>query len=460
MALTGSRPLQSQAGSQMRNMTLRRAALAGFLGTFVEWFDYACYAYLATVFAVAFFPESDSRSGLIAAYAVFALSFVVRPVGGVIWGHLGDRFGRKLALSLSIFIMSAATAAIALLPTFAIAGLWAPALLLLTRLLQGFAASGEYAGAASFLSEYAPRKRRGIYTSLVPAGEATGLLAASLFVAFLHVVLSGEQMHDWGWRIPFLFALPLGLVGVFVRRQLEETPHFQKLEHGDATSSIPVLELVTTYRVELLIGFGATMLNAVGFYLVLGYMPVYLTAELGLSERPAFLGATIALIVYLASIFAMATLSDRLGRKAVLLTCSILFAIVTVPLFMMVTSMSVHITEGSAIFTVLLAWSVFAALLAMNGGTLPTFLCELYSTRVRFSGFAISFNSANALFGGTAPLLSTWLIGQTGSTLAPAWYLVVAAIITMLAVGFSKVARNPDLNGTPPPTFSPEESSR
>ena len=419
-----------QPGIEADGVTLRRASMAGFLGTFVEWFDYACYAYLATVFATVFFPETDSRSGLMAAYALFALSFIVRPIGGVIWGHLGDRYGRKLALSLSIFIMSAATAAIAILPTFKMIGLWAPALLLLTRLAQGFAASGEYAGAASFLSEYAPRRKRGIYTSLVPAGEATGLLAASLFVALLHFLLSKQEMHDWGWRIPFLMALPLGFVGVFIRRQLEETPHFQELEEASSVASVPFIELVTRYRTELLIGFGATMLNAVGFYLVLGYMPVYLTSEIGLSERYSFLGGTVVLVVYLASIFAMASLSDRLGRKTVLLACSILFAAMTLPLFLVITNASGDPTDYASFFIVLAAWSVFAILLSMNGGTLPTYLCELYSTRVRFSGFAVSFNSANALFGGTAPLISTWLIGRTGNTLSPAWYLIIAALVT------------------------------
>lgn len=431
----------SQSCSDASRTLLRRASAAGFIGTFVEWFDYACYGYLAAVFATVFFPAGEERIGLLAAYAIFALSFIVRPVGGVIWGHLGDRIGRKAVLSLSILIMSVSTALIAFLPTFEMAGFVAPLLLLVTRMIQGFAASGEYAGAASLIAEFAPPRQRGIYTCLVPAGEAAGLLISSLFIAALHFFLSESQLHAWGWRLPFLLALPLGGVGLFVRRKLEETPQFRALERQRETVAIPALELLTRHRRQVLVAFGATMINAVGFYLVLSYMPVYLTVELGMSEQVAFAGSSVSLVVYLVSIFAMGLISDRLGRRAVLLACSVLFLVLTWPLFLLVTNFSDAATGASGTIMIFGAWSLLAVCLAMNGGTLPTYLCELFPTKVRFSGFAISFNTANALFGGTAPLISTWLIGLTGNKMAPAWYLMAAAIITFLAIFSGKGLR-------------------
>lgn len=428
-------------------ITLRRASAAGFLGTFVEWFDYACYGYLATIFAVIFFPAADTRIGLMAAYGVFALSFIVRPIGGVIWGHLGDRIGRKAVLSLSILIMSVSTAVIAVLPTYQVAGFAAPLLLLITRLFQGFAASGEYAGAASFLAEYAPPRKRGIYTSLVPAGEGAGLLASSLFIAMLHYMLTDVQMHAWGWRVPFLLALPFGAVGLFARMRLEETPQFLAIERAHEVATVPLVELFKLYRPELLAAFGGTMINAVGFYLVLSYMPVYLTAELGVSERMASLGSSISLFLYLISIFIMGHISDRFGRRRVLLACSLLFVLVTLPLFLLVTHLASLHAGFLSMAGIFGAWSVLAICLSMNGGTLPTFLCELFPAKVRLSGFAISFNSANALFGGTAPLISTWLIGVTGNKMAPAWYLLLASIVTFLSIYKSRTERDQDLSG-------------
>jgi len=405
---------------------LRKVLGASFIGNFVEWFDYASYGYFATVIAVAFFPEFAPASALLATFAVFAISFVIRPVGGIVWGGIGDRIGRRTALSWSILIMSGATTLIALLPSYHQVGILAPILLLVVRMVQGFSASGEYAGATAFIAEYAPTSRRGLFTSIVPASTAAGLLAGSLLSAALFAMLDDAEMQAWGWRLPFLLAAPLGLIGLYIRLKLEDTPKFRAMEARHEATATPTAELFRNHRGRMAIAFGVTCLNAVGFYLILSYMPTYLMTELGIGEAQAFLATSISLAVYIGLIFLMGQLSDRFGRRITLVAASILFMALTVPLFSML--------DGASFLGIVLIQIAFGALLTVNDGTLPCFLSEIFPTRVRYSGFAFSFNAANALFGGTAPFVATWLIGVTGSKLAPAWYLVAAATVALVAM--------------------------
>ena len=410
--------------------TLRKVASASFMGNFVEWFDYASYVYLATIITAVFFPDSSPASGLLATFGVFALSFIVRPLGGIFWGHFGDKRGRKHALSLSIIIMSVATFGIAFLPSFEQAGLWAPALLLFLRIIQGFSASGEYAGAATFLAEYAPADKRGLYASIVPASTAAGLLVGSLFVAALHALLTAEDLQSWGWRVPFLLAAPLGYIGRYIRISLEDSPAFQQALAAHEVEHAPVSMLLRNHRREVMIAIGAAILNAVGFYIILGYMPTYLNEILDVTETQAFMATTVALASYIGFILLMGTLSDRLGRKKMLIAASVVFMLATVPLF--------SVLGAGGFFGMVLVQIVFGAMLTMNDGTLPCFLSEIFPTRVRYSGFSFSFNMANTLFGGTAPFVATWLIQTTGSKLAPAWYLVAAALVALLAMSASR----------------------
>lgn len=405
---------------------MRKVLTASFIGNFVEWFDYASYGYFATVIAVVFFPEIAPAAALLATFAVFAISFIIRPIGGIVWGAIGDRLGRRTALAWSIIIMSIATTAIALLPTYGQIGILAPILLLLVRMVQGFSASGEYAGASSFISEYSPISKRGFYTSMVPASTAAGLLAGSLISAALFSLLTPEEMQSYGWRLPFLLAAPLGLIGLYIRMRLEDTPKFQELEKKHQADNTPVRALFTGYPRQIAIAFGATCLNAVGFYLILSYMPTYLITEMGMGKTETFIATSISLATYIVSIFVMGKLSDQYGRKTALIIASILFIFLTVPLFMML--------DGATFLLIVLVQVAFGILLTINDGTLPCFLSEIFPTKVRYSGFAFSFNAANAIFGGTAPFVATWLISATGSKLAPAWYLVAAAFLALLAM--------------------------
>ncbi|GAA3704170.1 MFS transporter [Arthrobacter ginkgonis] len=411
--------------------TRTRVVAASFIGNFVEWFDYAVYGYLAVTITAVFFPESDPKTGLMLTFALFAISFLVRPLGGFVWGHLGDRIGRRTALSWSILLMSMATFCIALIPGYATIGIWAPVLLLVMRVVQGFSASGEYAGASAFLVEYAPANRRGLYAAVVPASTATGLLLGSLLAALLTGLLDSTQMHDWGWRLPFLLAAPMGLIGRYIRTKLEDTPAFRELaeEEDAAAAKAPLGDLFRTYWRQLLQAAGAVLLNAVGFYVILSYMPTYLSQEIGLDETLSFMATTVALATYIGFIFLTGMLSDRYGRKKILITASVLFIVLTVPAFAL-------LGTGNFLLIVLVQ-ILLGAMLTLNDGTLPSFLAEMFPTKVRYSGFAVSFNLSNALFGGTAPLVATMLIASTGSDLAPGWYLMAAAVVSLVAVGLS-----------------------
>jgi len=417
--------------------TRRKVIAASFIGNFVEWFDYAAYGYLAVTIAAVFFPSDDPQAGLLMTFGVFAISFLVRPVGGFIWGHLGDKIGRREALSWSILLMTGATFCIALLPGYASIGFGAPLLLLALRLVQGFSAAGEYAGASAFLVEYAPANRRGLYAAVVPASTATGLLFGSLMAAGLTGLLSTGDLESWGWRIPFLLAAPMGLIGRYIRTKLEDSPAFLEASSESSTpEGSPVGSLLKNHWRQLVQAAGAVLLNAVGFYVILSYMPTYLSEELGLDATRSYLATTVALLTYVGFIFITGMLSDRFGRKRILISASILFILFTVPAFMAL--------ESGNFLVIVLVQILLGAMLTLNDGTLPSYLAEMFPTKVRYSGFAVSFNLSNALFGGTAPFVATLLIATSGNVLAPGWYLMGAAVISLVAVACSvETSRKP-----------------
>ena len=424
----------SQATAAPEGGIVKKVALSSFLGNFIEWFDYGSYAYYAVIISAVLFSADDpDTADLIGTFAVFAISFVMRPIGALFWGSMGDKKGRKWTLSVSIFLMSGATFLIGCLPTYAAIGIGAPLLLLLLRMVQGFSAAGEYAGAATFLAEYAPTDKRGLYCSLVPASTAVGLLAASALAFATTVLLPQEAVLSWGWRIPFLLAGPLGFIAHYIRTKLEDSPTYQAMqevvsgEEGDTPH--PVRDLFRGHLRELIISFGACTLNAVGFYAVLTYLPTYLETAVGMPTGEAQMATNIALVVYVAFIFISGKMSDRFGRKKMLVTACVLFVVLTVPAFM--------ILNTAQFGLVLLAELALCFILTLNDGTLSSYLTETFPTEMRYTGFALSFNLANAIFGGTAPMISTWLIAVTGSTMSPAWYMVGVALVALVAMVLS-----------------------
>lgn len=428
-----------------KKKTLNRVVFSSFLGNFIEWFDYASYSYLATVLALVFFPGEDKVVATMSTFAVFALAFLVRPIGAIFWGNMGDKKGRKWALTISILLMSGATFLIGCLPGYAMIGIGAPLLLLLLRMVQSFSASGEYAGASTFIAEYAPQQHRGFYCSMVPASTAVGLLVGSLFATWMYTTFgeASDFVVNWGWRIPFWLAGPLGLITHYIREHLEDSPVYEEMqkaldEKGLAPEEKPIRTLFKKHFRVLIISFGACVLNAVGFYAVLTFLPNYLETTLAYDASSASTITTIVLVVYIGFIFLSGRISDKFGRKKMLIAACVGFIVFTIPAFMLLGTLD--------FVTILIVELVMCLLLTINDGTLASYLCETFPTEVRYSGFALSFNLANAIFGGSASYISLWLIDLSGNQLAPAFYMVAIACIALVAMILSHEHSNKDLS--------------
>lgn len=417
---------------------LRRVLVAGGLGTLLEYFDYASYSYLATTIAVVFFPSEDRTVALLSTFAVFALSFLIRPLGALVWGSLGDRIGRKTILATTILIMSGSTFLIGFIPGYLAIGIAAPILLLVLRMTQSFSASGEYAGAGTFIAEYAPARRRGLLTSVVPMAAAAGFLLASLMATVFYATMSPEFMQEWGWRIPFFVAGPLGILGLWLRSRLEDTPQFRRVQEIEAEQrrhdahlqsmrtrsgrwSEVRRSLPAMIRMLLVMS-----LNAGAYYLLLSYIPTFLIEEAHMSEASSTLVVTIALVVYLGLIPLAAHFSDRIGRKRTLIISSVAFIVLAYPI------MSLFSIGGVLLATSALIVSL--VFFAMNDAVFPSFFTEMFGTRSRYLGFALPFNVGAMLFGGVAPFIGTWLIAQTGNSSSPAFFLILVGVLSLIGL--------------------------
>ncbi|WP_418381633.1 MFS transporter, partial [Adlercreutzia sp.] len=418
-ALDADVPIAPAAGAASKG-ALGRVALSSFLGNFIEWFDYATYTYFAITIGAVFFPESGVNSTLMA-FAVFALSFIFRPLGAVFWGNMGDKKGRKWSLSISIFLMSGAAFLIGCLPSFAAIGIASPVLLLVLRSVQGFSAAGEYSGAAVFLAEYAPADKRGRYCSLVPASTATGLFVGSTVALVLKSVLPEAALIEWGWRIPFLMAGPLGYIAHFIRTRLEDSPAFHEMEHEKKEVDRPSRLVFKKYRRRLLSSIAATMVNSVGFYLVLTYLPTYLTSYTTMGASEAQLATDIALVTYIFIIFGAGRLSDRVGRRRMLLGACATFIVLSIPCFLMLGTASLPI--------VIVAELIMCVTLSLNDANIACYQAEMFPTEVRYTGAALGSNIAYVVFGGTASFVATALIDATGNGLMPAFYMMAISAV-------------------------------
>ena len=400
--------------------TMKRAMAAGIVGHFVEWYDYGVYAYVATMLAAVFYASSDPTAGLLAVFATFAVAFFARPVGGLFFGSLADRIGRQRCLAAVVVLMSLSTFIIGILPGYATIGVAAPVLLLLARIMQGFSAGGEIAGAASFINEYAPRNRRGLLSSLLPAASATGLLFGALLLFVLTSNLSEDAMLLWGWRVPFLVALPLGAIGLYLRLKIEDTPMFKALLSAAEADPTPLRSSFREQFKWIAVAFGATLTYGVGFYTVMSYMPTYLKKVTDLGAGAMFVVTAAVLLAHIIALPLWGSLSDRIGRKPVLIGGSIALVVVTYPAFVL-------IAEGRNMGVAIMSGAVLGALIAAGAAPLFAYMAEMFPTRLRTSSVSIGYNASVMIFGGTAPFIATFLIDRTGSDVAPSFYLVAAA---------------------------------
>lgn len=412
------------AGALVSSATRRKAVLAASVGNFIEWFEYTLFGFFAAAIATTFFPSGSAS--LIATFAVFGVSFVVRPLGALTFGHLGDKVGRRGVLAVVIVSMSAATFLIGALPSYDAIGVLAPALLLGARVVQGFSAGGEFGGATAFMIEYAPQGRRAFYGSWQFFTQFLAALLSSALGTALSAGMSEQALTNWGWRIPFLLTLPLGLVGLYLRLRLDETPQFKAVEHGGNAGRAPLLVAVREHWRTVLLVIGLIVSGTTGTYMIEAFFPAYLVKKVGLPQQQVFTAMLISLSVLVVLIPLWGLLADRIGRCRPLLIASPLgLVVLAVPIYWLL----LHAT----FVTTVVAYVLLTVVLSPATGALATVMSDLFPTQVRYSGLSLAYSTSVSLFGGFTPLVLTSLVGMTGSQLAPGFYLAGTAVLSLVA---------------------------
>lgn len=412
-----------------RTRVNRSFLTAAAIGNFVEWYDFVIYTFLATQISHNFFPKSSPAAGLLSTLAVLGAGFIFRPIGGAICGHLGDRFGRRNTLAGIVLSMSVATFLMGLIPPYNAIGAWAPILLLALRLIQSFSSGGEFGSAISFTFEHADKNRRGLTGSVMTATMQAAVATSVGISLGVTSVMSQDSLESWGWRVLFLAALPIGVVGLFIRLRVKETPEFTAAREKVATRDVsgfgrnPLRDVVTNYWRSIVIGTLACAAWTAGGYVTLLYLPTYYGSILNRPSHEGFLVAFVGLVAYVVCIPIAGRISDSFTRWKVMMTGAIGIALVAIPAFLL-------LAHGSML-TALAVAVVFAILFSLISGPTPAFLSELVPTEVRNSSNSISYALANTLFAGFAPYVVTWMIFRTGVAIAPSFYLIGAQILTM-----------------------------
>jgi MHS family proline/betaine transporter-like MFS transporter len=395
------------------------------IGNGLEWYDFALYGYFAPILGKLFFPGDDPYLQMIQTYGIFAAGFFMRPVGAVFFGSIGDKFGRKFALTLSLLMMAVPTACIGLLPTYAAIGIWAPVLLALVRMMQGLALAGQFTGSVTFIIEHTPAGKRGAAGGATIMSLCAGMLMGSAAATIMAHLLSPAALEDWGWRVPFLLGIVIAFVGFYIRRHTEESPHYEKAKEEGRLSQTPVRETLTQHGGKLVRGVLIYLSVTVPFYIVTVFINGYLTKVLGYPVKDALFIATCSMILLMFLVVPTAALSDRIGRKRLLMATAVVYFVASYPIFWLMTQPGFASAFGAVmLMTLILGFYVGAA---------PTVFVELFPTSVRYTGLSLSYNICAAAFGGTAPGLCFWLIKNTQMSTVPALYIMLCAALSFIA---------------------------
>ncbi|EME8857929.1 MHS family MFS transporter [Enterobacter mori] len=406
----------------------KKVLIASLTGSSIEWFDYFLYGTAAAlVFNKIFFPMVDPVIGLILSYLSFSLTFFIRPIGGVLFAHIGDRIGRKKTLVLTLSLMGGATVTIGLLPTYDMIGMWAPALLILMRIIQGMGIGGEWGGALLLAYEYAPEKRKGFFGSIPQAGVTIGMLMAT-FIVSLMTLFSEDDFLSWGWRIPFLLSSILVLIGLWIRKDIDETPDFQKVKQSGQVAKAPLRDTLKNHWREVLIAAGLKVVETAPFYIFSTFVVSYATTTLTYQKSQALEAVTLGALVATIMIPLMGLLSDKIGRQRMYAVSVFVLGLFIVPWFML---LNTGTTWGIVLATVI----AFGVLWAPVTAVLGTLCSEIFSANVRYTGITLGYQLGAALAGGTAPLIATGLLAKYDGDWVPvAWYLAVTVVISLIAI--------------------------
>ena len=432
------------ADTQGTQNSILKVAVASFIGTAIEWYDFFLYGTAAAlVFNRLFFPSFDPLTGTMAAFGTFAVGFIARPLGGVVFGHYGDRIGRKAMLSATLMLMGLATFAVGLLPTYETIGPWAPALLVILRLIQGFGLGGEWGGAVLMAVEHAPANRRGFYGSWPQMGAPAGLLVATAVFSYFSQLPEAEFL-SWGWRVPFLLSALLIGMGVFIRLRVAESPVFEQRQQEAQPPGLPVMEALRTYPKQILLAMGARFAENGFFYIITTFVLSYGTERLGLPRSTLLNGVLVATAVHLVAIPAFGAASDTFGRRPVYLAGAVGCALMAFPFFWLID------TKATGLIWLAIVLGIIAH--AAMYGPQASFFSELFGTRVRYSGASLGYQLASVFAGGLSPVIATALLAQSGGQAWPvSLYMLALAAVTLVSVYLSAETFREQLTEAPVP---------